>query len=501
MTEYKVPYVGERLEGRSFSVAVPGSKSITNRALLLAAMGRGKSVLRGCQSSEDATHFLECIKALGFPVEDVREDTPAKQISGVMGKDIVITGFGGEVPNKKATLYVGSAGTAARFLSAMLAFSDGEYEMNASPQMMRRPMEPLIEALREAGAEVVCTGEEGHFPLKIKGNGGVAPKALHINIDSSSQFLSGLMIAAGALKEDVRIEVSGSHGLAYVDMTARMMQDFGVETECVTEPLCYTVHGRDGYKARAYDIEPDLSAAAYFYALAGITGATVEVKGVHRPMLQGDMEFLEILQRMGCREVSKTQTIRLQGPEGGRLKGGFQVDMGACSDQALTLAAIAPFAEGPITITGIAHIRGQECDRIAAMEENLKALGIVVETGEGHITIYPEKLNVGHTEKRPLSDEEEYESTTMISDGAEHHDTLRMIGEEVHNGSKLLSGISDTSIRPHGARLRTFEDHRVAMSFALTGLRIPGVVILDPECCRKTFAEYFTVLDRVIREP
>lgn len=455
-------------DNKDISVVVPGSKSITNRALLIAAMANGKSTLKGCLTSDDATHFLECIKALGFPVEIVSD--------GKLGVDITIAGFGGEIPNKKAELYVGSAGTAARFLVAMLAFCKGDYIIRSSEQMKKRPMQPLIETLRSAGALVECLEKEGHFPLHIVGveDKKDIPSKLTVNIDKSSQFLSALLIAAGTFGQPVEILVNGSHGLSYVDLTADMMKSFGVTVWKDTgeddqkedqdrqfpgpgeshktvsgRSVVYKISGTEKYHALSYEVEPDMSAAAYFYALAAILGVRVSVKGVTDHMLQGDTQFLQLLQKMGCKicggqSDGACPEIVLQGPENGQLKGGFTIDMSAFSDQALTLAAIAPFADAPITIVGIGHIRLQECDRIRAIVDNLHKMGIRVDEKEDAVTIYPGK--------------------------------------------------------PQGCDVETYDDHRVAMSFALTGLRTEGINILNPSCCRKTFAQYFDVLEDVIRQ-
>lgn len=421
------------------NVCVPGSKSITNRALLLAAMSNSTSNLHGCLTSDDSVHFLECLKILGFPVKAA--------FSSKLASDITITGFGGDIPNKKAEINVGSAGTAARFLVAMLAFSDGEYTVNSSEQMKKRPMQPLIETLRDAGATVECIENEGHFPLRIIGVKDKAsiPKGFTVNIDKSSQFLSAILIAAGTFGKKTEINVVGSHGLSYVDLTVSMMKSFGVAVQKDNSEgqIKYLFSGNDSYKALEYKIEPDMSAAAYFYALAGVLGAKVTVNGVTSSMLQGDVEFLNLLSHMGCDVIENNDGgITVIGSESGELKGGFTVDMSAFSDQALTLAAIAPFADSPITITGIGHIRFQECDRIKAISENLTALGIKVDEKPDSVTIYP--------------------------------------------GT------------PKGCEIETYDDHRVAMSFALTGLRTKGVRILNPSCCKKTFAEYFDVLEKVI---
>lgn len=438
---YKVKPAGNIDKSKTVTVNVPGSKSITNRALLIAAMSKGTSVLNGCLTSDDAAHFLECLKILGFSVKT--------EPDGALGINVEITGIGGDIPNKNAEIYVGSAGTAARFLAAMLAFSEGEYIINSSEQMKKRPMQPLIDTLRTAGAEVVCMENEGHFPMKITGikDKSLIPDVIKVNIDKSSQFLSALLIAAGTFLRPVTIEAEGSHGLSYVELTAEMMKSFGVNPEKneTSDGVSYIFSGKESYNAIQYDIEPDMSAAAYFYAMAAILGMQVTVNGVSGNMLQGDTQFLNVLCDMGCTlDTDEKGQIMLKGPENGILKGGMEIDMSSFSDQALTIAAIAPFADAPITITGIGHIRLQECDRINAIVRNLSAMGIKCDEREAAVTIHP--------------------------------------------------GV------PHGCDVETFDDHRVAMSFALTGLRSEGINILDPSCCKKTFAEYFDVLENALSE-
>ena len=417
-------------------VNVPGSKYIPNRALLLAAAAKGESILHGCLTSEDSEYFLKCIKDLGFEVTEIPGDG--------LNIDVKVKGMGGIIPNKKAELYVGSAGTAARFLVAFLALSDGEYVVNSSEQMKKRPMEPLITALRNAGAEVICTEREGYFPLKITGceKFGKIPDSFTVDIDKSSQFLSALLIALGAKKNPCRINVTGTHGLGYVAITTGMMKDFGVEV--IKEGNSYILPLNRECNAKDYYIEPDMSAAAYFYAAGAILPCNVSVVGVNDSITQSDKQFIDLLCKMGCTTYYDDKgNICLKGAENG-LKGGFDVDMSTYSDQALTLGAIAPFADNPITITGIGHIRLQECDRIKAIAENLTALGIRVEEYEDRVTIHP--------------------------------------------GT------------PKGAEIETFDDHRVAMSFALTGLKTRGVIIKEAQCCKKTFAGYFEVLEDFINK-
>ena len=471
--QYRVPCVYPCSKvNKVIQVEVPGSKSITNRALLLATLAEGTSVLRGALFSDDSRHFLSCVQELGFAAEAEEEE-----------KIVTVTGLGGKVPKKEASIYVGSAGTAARFLSAYLGVSHGIYHLDASPQMRRRPMAPLLTVLEELGCQVRCEKEEGHFPFTLTSNGFQAAK-MTVDIGDSSQFLSALLIASALAEEDVSLRVVGSHGMAYIRMTEKMMEQFGVraermplagqEAECMPlagqeaerMPLagqeaeripltgqkaectaCYRIQGGQRYRAREYQIEPDVSAACYFYAMAPLLGISVKVRHVHFDSLQGDVEFLRILERMGCEVREEAEGIRVSGRAGGSFQG-IEADMSACSDQAITLAALAPFGDSPTTITGIGHIRLQESDRMLAIVTELKRLGIRCEMGTDFIRIYPGK--------------------------------------------------------PTGGLVETYEDHRMAMGFSLIGLRAEGIVIKDPACCRKTFETYFQVLEEVagqLRQP
>lgn len=435
---YRVPCIFDRVSAdKKLTVEVPGSKSITNRALLLATLAEGESRLLGVLFSEDSRHFLSCIQELGFETK-VEEDR----------KQITVHGLGGRAPKEEASIYVGSAGTAARFLTAYLGIVKGSYHLDASPQMRRRPMAPLLACLEQMGCEILYWQEEGHFPFTLRGHG-FGNRKLTVDIDSSSQFLSAVLISSVLSEDSLDIQVQGSHGMAYIDMTRRMMEQFGVDVLVPAQSgqtpekageagTCFQIPGSQHYRAREYRIEPDVSAACYFYGMAALLGITVTVKGVHFDSLQGDVEFLRILERMGCKVRESAEGIRLLGPAGGRLKG-VEADLSACSDQAITLAALAPFADGPVRITGIGHIRLQESDRIHGIAAELGRMGIACEEGADCLTIWP--------------------------------------GE------------------PKGCVVETYEDHRMAMGFSLVGLRSPGIAIADPSCCKKTFEDYFAVLE------
>ncbi|MBD5632791.1 MAG: 3-phosphoshikimate 1-carboxyvinyltransferase [Clostridia bacterium] len=393
-----------KTNNKKVTVSVPGSKSITARALLIAAMANGESTLYGAQFSDDCQTFLNCVKGLGIPVE-------------CDGTTVKITGCGGRLSVKEAEINVGSAGTAARFLPAFLAFQSGKFTINCSEQMKARPIAPLIKTLKALGAKFTFLEKENSYPFIIEGTS--APcNEVEVDVTESSQFLSALLISAVCANKPVKIIPRGSHGLDYVNMTLNMMWSFGVTA--TEEDGAYTVCGK--YTAKKYDIEPDVSAASYFYAANKILGTQISVKGVLAHSMQGDINFINLLKNF----------------DGGR------VDMHAFSDQALTLAAIAPYLSKPTEIYGVAHIRKQECDRISAIVQNLTAMGVKCEEREDGVKIYPSA--------------------------------------------------------PKPATIKTFEDHRVAMSFAVCGLRADGIIIENAEVCSKTFKEYFTVLNGVCDE-
>ena len=425
-----------------WTVDVPGSKSMTNRALLMAALSDGEVKLEGVLFSDDSRHFLESLVSLGFMV-DINESEKA----------VTVLGCGGNIPKKQAVINVGSAGTAARFLTAMLGFSDGEYTIAASEQMKKRPMQELFSLLTGVGAKITYLETEGHLPVKICGRRNPkadtdqtkadgTPLQLSLDISKSTQFLSALLMVFPIAFDDVTIKMTGTReARSYVEMTEQMMKQFGHKGVEKLENDSYRVRGGD-YIARDYDIEPDVSAACYFYALAAATGKRAMVKRMRKESLQGDMKFISLLEKMGCTvswERDGRQNLWLKGPDG-KLKG-MEVKMSDFSDQALTLAAIAPFADSEVTIKGIAHIRGQESDRIKVIVDELAKMGILC--------------------------------------------------NELPDGVKIHPGT------PKNTNIETYNDHRVAMSFAVTGLAGDGMTILNPMCCKKTFAGFFDEIDRL----
>ncbi|CDE42155.1 3-phosphoshikimate 1-carboxyvinyltransferase [Clostridium sp. CAG:411] len=425
METYKVKTVDKSLSG---TVVVPGSKSMTNRALLLAALSEEEAILQGVLFSDDSRHFLDCLVTLGYKL-DINETE----------KTVKLQGCGRNIPNKFAKINVGSAGTAARFITAMLALSDGGYEIGCSEQMEKRPMEELFKVLTDMGAQFTYLKEEGHLPVRVKGNGGIC-KDINMDISKSTQFLSAMLMVTPVTDSGICIRITSEKKEgSYIHITMKMLQSFGVDVKFDGE--CYTVPGKQKLQIGTYYIEPDVSAACYFYGMAALTGGKVIVKNVHSDSMQGDLKFLSVLEKMGCEKTEEQDGIAIQGPQDVKLKG-VDINMNDFSDQALTLAALAPFADSETVIRNIGHIRGQECNRMAAIVNELKKCGI------------------GCWED----------------------------GDDIH--------IEPGEIAP--AVIETYEDHRVAMAFTLLGLKANGIVISNPMCCKKTFETYYKVLEQFI---
>ncbi|MDE6977006.1 MAG: 3-phosphoshikimate 1-carboxyvinyltransferase [Lachnospiraceae bacterium] len=425
---YVVPKIEKPEEIR---VQVPGSKSITNRALLLAAASSRRCTLHGVLFSEDSRAFLCALESLGFSVR-ADEET----------KDVTIQGMGGKIPNQNAYIHVRSAGTAARFLTVFLAFAGGDYEMDASDQMCRRPMEPVLSLLKEAGVRFEFRGEEGHFPFRMRSEG-IAVKEVRIDTGVSSQFASALLMAGAVLEDGLRVILSGTRKEgAYIKMTLAMMKQFGISVEW--EENGALVRRNPDFGLEEYQIEPDVSAACYFYAMAPLLRTNVMVENVHGNSIQGDLRFVEAMERLGCRLTDTDGGIWLEGR--GLLEyPGLTISMKEFSDQTMTMAALAPFAGTPTRILNVGHIRYQESDRISAIVSELTRMGIAC---------------------RELPEEE----GILIEPG------------EVKE-----------------AVVETYEDHRMAMAFTLAGLRTGRITVRNPGCCRKTFENYFDLIDRIAK--
>ncbi|RJQ10591.1 MAG: 3-phosphoshikimate 1-carboxyvinyltransferase [Dehalococcoidia bacterium] len=403
-------------------VELPGSKSYTNRALLIAALAHGRSEITQALSSDDTRYMHAALEALGVRIDDRDAHT------------FLVTGIDGQFPSTGATLMVGNAGTAARFLTAAVALGHGTFIVDGSEAMRKRPIQPLIDGLRQLGVDIDSQNGNGCPPVEVRARGIAGGRAV-MRGDISSQYFSALLMAAPYASADVEIEVEGELvSSPYVTMTLSTMAEFGVHAERDGDRW-FRVPSGQRYQARTYAVEPDASAASYFFTAAAVTGGRVVVPRLGSRSAQGDLGILAVLERMGCRVRIAEDSIEVQGPA--RLRG-VDADFTQMGDVATSLMAIAPFADGPTTVRGIAQTHYEESDRPVAAATELRRMGLRVESDWDSVTIYP--------------------------------------------GT------------PQPAEIQTYDDHRIAMSFAVTGLRASGIRIANPECVSKTFPEYFEVL-------
>ena len=406
------------------TVVVPGSKSITNRALPIAALSRGTSVLTGALFSDDTRYMAEALNQLGIQVEsDERSNT------------FTVTGGDGTFPTAAADLFIGNSGTSVRFLTAVLTLGHGNFRIDGIPRMRKRPIQPLIAALNELGSTVRSEQDTGCPPVLVKADG-LPGGTVTVPGDQSSQYFSALLIAAPYARAGVEILVDGDLvSKPYMPMTAGTMRAFGVEVDLdEIEWKRFSVAPGQRYEAREYQIEPDASNASYFFAAAAVTGGRVRIDGLGTRSTQGDLHFVRVLEAMGAMVTIADDYTEVTGPPDGKLRG-VDLDLNAISDTAQTLAAIAPFAEGPTTFRGVAHARLKETDRVAALATELRKLGQQVEERPDGLTIVPQPIVP--------------------------------------------------------ADIETYDDHRMAMSFGVATLRAPGIRILDPGCTAKTFPDFF----------
>ncbi|WP_406215572.1 3-phosphoshikimate 1-carboxyvinyltransferase [Streptomyces decoyicus] len=408
---------------RPLSARIPGSKSLTTRALLLAAAARGTSTLWAPLVSHDTLAFRTALTRLGVKVDN----SPSDQYWDVTG-----TGSG---PVGTADVWCADAGTAARFLPPFSATGEGTFAFDGSDQLRARPLRPLIEAMTALGADLGSPA--GRLPLTVRADG-MDGGELRVDSSMSSQFMSGLLMAAPLMRHSVRADLCGAVSRPYLEMTLSLMRHFGAD---IKEPQQDVIEVRPGaYRPTAVIIEPDASTASYLFAAAAATSHTVMVPGLGARSLQGDLRFVEVLSRLGAHVVVDEKSTTVTGT--GRLRGGFAIDMGDISDTFMTLAALAPLADAPLTISGVGHARLKESDRIAAVTHNLRACGIQVYETPDSVTIHPGPL------------------------------------------------------KP--ARIACYRDHRIAMAFSVLGLA--GHVRLtldDPACVMKTFPGFHQEVARL----
>jgi 3-phosphoshikimate 1-carboxyvinyltransferase len=415
------------------TVRLPGSKSISNRVLLLAALSEGTTEVRDLLHSDDTERMLDALRTLGVKVESLGDNT-LRQSSGQAYR---VTGCGGDFPNKDAKLFLGNAGTAFRPLTAALALAGGHYELSGVPRMHERPIGDLVDALRQLGADIRYLGNEGFPPLEIF-PANLAGDTVQVRGDVSSQFLTGLLMALPLLGRTVSVEVTGELiSKPYIEITLAMMARFGVKVERY-EWQRFVVFGGLRYQSPGtIYVEGDASSASYFLAAGAIGGGPVRVEGVGDASIQGDKRFAEALELMGAQITMGPNWMEASAPGGGKLKA-IDLDCNHIPDAAMTLTVAALFAEGTTMLRNIASWRVKETDRIAAMATELRKVGATVEEGADYLRITPPE-------------------------------------------------------RIQHAAIDTYDDHRMAMCFSLAAFGSTGVRINDPQCVAKTFPEYFTV--------
>ena len=422
---------------KSFTATVtpPGSKSLTNRALVLAALAGGTSELTNVLFADDTLVMLDCLARLGF---DPRIDRDANSVR--------VQGLGGIIPRDSAELFCGNSGTTIRFLTALCSLGRGRYSLDGVPRMRQRPIGDLVELLKNLGVRIEYAAEPGFPPVVVHGKGLGGGMAC-FGGSQSSQFLSAALQVAPYARHEVQIDLVGAQtSWPYIAMTMRLMDEFGVTPELIRDPTTgeprrVIVPHQSHYRPTNYTVEPDASNATYFLAAAAIhPGSKVTVTGLGRSSLQGDVGFADVLHQMGADLVFGPDFITVIGPPS---LGGIDVDLSSMPDTAQTLAAVALFARGPTTITGLHTLRVKETDRIAATARELTKLGADVTVDGDDLTIEP-----------------------------------------------------PATVRP--AAIDTYDDHRMAMSFALAATKSPGVTIKDAECVNKTYPRYFDDLRRVL---
>lgn len=397
------------------TVTVPGSKSLTNRSLVCAALARGRSTITGALVADDTMAMSDCLDALGAEVT-------------WHGATVTVRGVDGTITAQGVTLDARLSGTTSRFVLPLLALGEGQKRLDGKPALRERPMGPMLDALRDLGATVVEEGRPGCLPVLVSGPIGGAEALVRASV--SSQFVSGLLLAAPAMPHGLRMRLRGDLvATPFVDMTVAVMREFGVEVGGGFEVAPGHYHGR------TFAIEPDASAASYFFASAAITGGRVTVQGLGRHSMQGDLEFVQVLATMGATVEVAYDSVTVTG---GPLHG-VDVDLRAMPDMAQTFAVVAACANGSSRVRGIEVVRGHETDRIAAVVTELDRCGVSAEEHDDGFTVRP----------RPF--------------------------------------------RP--AVVRTYEDHRMAMSFGVLSLIEPGITVDDPTVVSKTFPEFWDVLN------
>ena len=403
----------------SGTVKIPGSKSITNRALVIASLSDGKTFLENVLFSEDTKVMIKCLRKLGIKIK-------------IKKKEVEIIGVGGLLKSNKKTFFVGESGTTARFLTSLLCLGEGgEYTVCGGKRMSERPILGLIDILNEQGSVIKNIDKKIGLPITIT-PGGFSGGDITVGTSESSQFVSSLLLISPYAKKDVCITLEGERvSMPYIEMTIDIMKSFGVKCDFIGKKKIF-VKANQKYKVREYKIESDASSASYFFGIAAVCFGKISVSSFLKKSHQGDLKFLDILKQMGCRVTVDNDTITVLGKE----LNGVEVNMKDCSDVVMTLSVVALFANGKTKITGISNIRLKESDRLLSMYTELKKIGADVEMTNDSLTIYGKKNYVG-------------------------------------------------------AKIDTYNDHRIAMAFSIALLKIKNIKIQNPKCVAKTFPNYW----------
>jgi 3-phosphoshikimate 1-carboxyvinyltransferase len=408
------------------TVEVPGSKSYTQRALVVACLAEGRSVLSNALISEDTRYLVEALRFFGAEIV-------------ISGSDVTVTGTGGNIHNPGRVIMLGNNGTALRFLTTLASLGTGEYILDGSNRLRERPLGPLLDALKILGGKF--QSRDGYPPVKIVAEGLKGGNVAFADVESS-QYISSLLIGAPYAAGDIEVALSGrTVSQPYIDMTMDVMGRFGAEVS-TRERKIFNVGCGQHYRGQRYIIEGDVSSASYFFLAAALCRGRVRVVNINPSSLQGDINVLGIMENLGCSVVRGDHWVEVIGRP--LREGNVSFDMGDMPDMVPTLAVLAAFREGQMIITNVSHLRVKESDRIAALVSELKNIGVAArETADGLIVV----------------------------------------------GGK-----------PHGAHIETYNDHRIAMSFAIAGLAVPGIRIQDRPCVGKSFPGFWDELSKLYED-
>ncbi len=408
------------------TVEVPGSKSYTQRALVVACLAEGRSMLSNALISEDTRYLVEALRFLGAEIV-------------ISGSDVTVTGTGGNVHNPGRVIMLGNNGTALRFLTTVASLGKGEYILDGSSRLRERPLGPLLDALRILGVQF--QSRDGYPPVKIVAEGLKGGNVAFADVESS-QYISSLLIGAPYAAGDIQVALTGrTVSQPYIDMTVDVMGRFGAEVS-TRERKIFNVSCGQHYRGQRYIIEGDVSSASYFFLAAALCHGRVRVVNINPASLQGDINILGIMESLGCSVVRGDHWVEVAG--GALREGDFLFDMGNMPDMVPTLAVLASFRRGQTIITNVSHLRVKESDRIAALVSELKNIGVAA--------------------------------------------------EETSDGLIVVGG------KPHGAHIETYNDHRIAMSFAIAGLAVPGIRIQDRHCVGKSFPGFWDELSKLYED-